>query len=158
MRYQVPVPDARIGDGSYHGHQPHPFSSKEEMQAHLVDKRYKGTEYEREPAYQAYIEVCLAMTSNNILGIAPEKSEIVWRPTDYQDPQNTLGGMTDVYRDMSEAHRDQSSQLYRTSAFERERVAQKINRSVPDSAVMSGAEKYNGSVQVIGDATEADGE
>jgi hypothetical protein len=91
------------------------------------------------------------MTSESVLGVGTDlQSAMSKQPheRDWQDSLNTLSTMNDVYHDMSEAHRDQSSALYKTSAFERQRVAEKINRSVPDSAVMNGRERYNGKVQV----------
>lgn len=137
--------------GTYHGHKPRPFTSQEEMLLHTKDPRYSGTYNEQEKKFQSYVAECIGMTDSALLGGAGQRGVLeaaMGDPghRDWQDPLNTLGTMTDIYRDMSEAHRDQSSPLYRSSAFERQRVAEKINRSVPDSAVES--KRYNGSVKV----------
>ena len=71
----------------------------------------------------------------------------------WQDPQGTLAQKTDVYRDMTECAEDMRSAKYKASAFYRQQVHEKINRSTPDSAV-DGGEKWNGSVQMMSSEPE----
>lgn len=139
-------------DRSYNGYKPRPFVSKEDMIAHLSDPRYKGNPYERDIAYQEFVEACLVLSEDEHVGAnGRELSQAMAQPAVamYQDPLNTLGSMTDVYRDMSEARRDQSSLLYKDSPFERQRVAEKIGRSTPDYEPLSS--KQFASLQVVGD-------
>lgn len=138
-------------DRNYAGRTPIPFGSKEEMVLWLKDPRYqRGYENgidQRDPAYIAHCEARLGLTDDHITGAGRDLSGTE-HTLEYQDPQNTLGGMNDVYRDMSEARKDQSAPLYKESAFERQRVAEKIGRSVPDEAVHGGKQSY--SVQIGG--------
>lgn len=139
----------------YNGHKPRPFVSKDDMRAHTMDKRYGGSIYERDPAYQEFVEACLMMSEDSTVGANTDLQAAMVEPhKDWQDPANTLGTMTDCYRDMSEARKDQSSDLYKESAFERQRVAEKINRSVPNEAVSFG--KRQASVQFVSSETGAD--
>lgn len=147
-------------DNSYHGYKPRPFQSRADTIAHMREKRYSGEIFERDPAYQKWVEACIAMTEGEHTGAnGRELNEALGQPAqrDFQDPLNTLGTMQDVYRDMSEARRDQTSQLYKESGFERQRVAEKIGRSVPDGVVHSS--KQYASLQVMGgDGEEESGE
>lgn len=125
-------------DRNYAGRTPVPFGSKEEMVLWLSDPRYRrgydsGID-QRDPAYIRHCEARLGLTDDHFTGAGRDLSGAEHTP-EYQDPLNTLGGMSDVYRDTSEVRRDQGAPLYKESAFERQRVAEKIGRSVPDEAV-----------------------
>src|SRR6185295_20346863 len=115
-------------DGSYNGHKPRAFQSQEDMVAHLNYRRYKGNLNEIDSEYQAFVRRCIEMSDDNTCGAdGQELTKAYGEPgrQEFQDPGNTLGGMTDFYRDMSEARRDQQSPRDRESAFERARVAEK---------------------------------
>lgn len=146
-----PMGSANAGDNSYAGRTPIPFPSKEEMVLWLKDPRYSGGIGQRDPAYVAHCEARLMLSEDNTTGANRNLSGTEHTP-EYQDPLNTLGGMNDVYRDMSEARKDQAAPLYKESAFERQRVAEKIGRSVPDDAVRSG--KQHASIQMMGGGGE----
>jgi hypothetical protein len=127
----------------YNGIKPKPWTSREEMTLWMSDPRMKGGPFNGgDENYQRHCQARSEMTPDALLGVGTDLNAAmtVNRP-EYQDLNNTLGGMTDTYRDMSEARRDQSSSLYKESAFERERVAQKIGRSVPDEAVRPGKQQ-----------------
>ena len=144
---------------NYHGHQARAFVSQEEMQLWMSDPRYKGSYTEREESFINHVVACIDLTPTNTVGVGVGANLVdsmgVSPSLKFQDPLNTLGAMSDVYRDMEEARLDQGSHLYKTSAFERERVARKIDRSVPDSVVMPDSKMYAGSFQATGNA-EAD--
>jgi hypothetical protein len=144
---------------NYNGHEPKPFISKDQVKLWMRDTRYSGKPNEQDPAFQAYVVACMDLTDGSVLGIstpkaAPEMQHYLQqgRPTiegaKWQDINNTLGTMSDCYRDMSEASADMRTQLYKTSAFERQRVAEKIDRSTPDSSV-EGPARVNGSIQLM---------
>lgn len=140
-------------DFTYNGRKPHALVSREQCMLYAGDKRYRGTVNERDEAYIRFVEACLCLTDDEHTGAnidlsgAPAEGD----GQQFQDPANTLGGMRDVYRDMEEARVDTASSLYKVSAFERERVAQKIDRSTPNGTVAT--EKHH-SIQVVNDESD----
>jgi len=124
----------------------------------LKDPRYSGGHGERDEAFIDHVVACVDLTDTETVGAGVGNNLVdamgSGEPADFQDPQNTLGQFSDVYRDYSEAKKDIASALYKSSAFERERVARKLDRSVPDSAVQPESQMA-GSFQVTGDL-EAD--
>lgn len=141
---------------TYQGRSPRPFASRAEVALWLKDPRYNGSINQRDQAFIEYCEECLKLTPDEHVGanVDLQKAMGINRLPEYQDPFGELNKHTDIYHDYSQALRDQSSALYKTSPFERERVARKIWRSVPDEAVESGSSKYDGSIQLMGDGTE----
>ena len=144
---------------NYGNRQPRGFVSKAEMLLWMKEKRYRGTDQERDPAYVHHVEECLMLTDEAILGlptpqVAPPMQQYLQQGREtveglrWQDPQGTLAQKTDVYRDMTECAEDMRSAKYKASAFYRQQVHEKINRSTPDSSV-DGGEKWNGSVQMM---------
>jgi hypothetical protein len=136
----------------YNGIQPKPWTSREEMTLWMSDPRMKGGPFNGgDENYQRHCQARSEMTPDALLGVGTDLNAAmtVNRP-EYQDLNNTLGGMTDTYRDMSEARRDQSSQLYKESAFERQRVAEKIGRSTPDWEPVNEKQLASYQVPVVG--------
>ena len=144
---------------NYGNRQPRGFVSKAEMLLWMKEKRYRGTDQERDPAYVHHVEECLMMTDEVILGlpapqVAPPMQQYLQQGREtveglrWQDPKGTLNQMQDVYRDYEEATSEMRSTKYKTSAFERQRVAEKLNRSTPDAATATPSQ-YDGSVQMM---------
>ena len=132
---------------NYYGHTPRPLL-KEEVISWMRDPRYSGgkTRTEHDPAYIKFVEACMDLTDGSVVGISTpqataspmqqylQQGRETVEGAHWQDPKGTLSTMGDVYRDYSEAATDMRSAKYKTSAFERQRVAEKLNRSTPDEA------------------------
>lgn len=140
-------------DYSYNGHKPRAFQSREDSIAHFRDKRYTGNINERDDAYIRYVEACACLTEDEHVGANGDlRGALAGEPNpQWQDLGNTLGGMKDTYRSMAEVTADMSTSKYKNDAFERQRVAEKINRSSADP-VFSGVERVQ-----IGDGEGEEG-
>lgn len=133
--------DYKDEDYSYNGHKPRAFQTREDSIAHFRDKRYTGNINERDDAYIRYVEACACLTEDEHVGAkgGPVQGAADGEGQQWQDLGNTLGGMRDTYRSMEEVTADIRSPKYKNDAFERQRVAEKINRSSADP-VFSGVE------------------
>lgn len=121
-------------DYSYNGVKPRAFLSREDSVAHFGDKRYRGRLYERDEAFVRFVEACACLTDDQYVGANVDLRGALAGEANpqWQDLDNTLGGMRDTYRSMSEVTADMSAPKYKNDAFERQRVAEKLHRSSAD--------------------------
>jgi hypothetical protein len=146
-----------MSDGTYNGRKPRPFVSKEDMLAHLLDKRYRGGIYEADPSFQEYVKACLMLSEDETVGAnGRELTEAVAEPKrqDWQDPQGDLDKDVSVYHTIAEQQADARNPRYRTDPYFREQVARKIARSTPDWEPRTG--KEFASLQVEGNEEESE--
>ena len=146
---------------NYYGHTPRPLL-KEEVISWMRDPRYSGgkTRTEHDPAYIKFVESCMELTHESVLGIPTpqataspmqqylQQGRETLEGASWQDPNGTLSQMNDVYRDYEEASSEMRSAKYKTSAFERQRVAEKLSRSTPDAATATPSQ-YDSSIQMM---------
>ena len=142
----------------YAGRKPIPFSSTEEMTLWLNDKRYRGSINERDEAFQEHCKARLILTPDHVCGANTDLRAALGggEYRQFQDLGNTLSGMTDTYRSMEEVTADMRSPKYKSDAFERQRVAEKINRSSPDEAFERPFQDPMRTVVVMGDEVEGE--
>jgi hypothetical protein len=139
----------------YLGKDATPFTSQAEVTLWMRDPRYSGKPGEQDPVFQQHVVAKLALTDDSAVPVPQNgtlEAAMSTPSPQFQDINGDLSKLTDRYHDFTEARKDQASELYRESAYERERVAQKIGRSVPDEAVHSHKSVASYQVPVEGEA------
>ena len=128
---------------TYNGHKPRAFQSREDLIAHMGDPRYAGKLYEKDEAYIRWVEACACLTDDTTVGVNVDLSGAMVKKRDFQDLNDDLGKMTDTYHTSEEMQKDMRDPRYKTDAYFREVVAQKIARSTPDEVVPISFEKHH---------------